>query len=420
MGPHVRRAQLLLEQERWEMAEEELRLAVAEEPEPAFPRALLALCLARRERWDEAAGEARAAIAADPELAFAHYAHGTLLRDRRRYDEALEAAGEALRLEPENAAFHALQSSVHLEERRWGEALRAAEAGLACDAEDVNCNNLRAAALVHLGRRAEAGVTLEGALARDPENATTHANRGWGLLHEGEPKKALEHFREALRLEPGNEWARAGIVEALKARNPLYGFMLRYFLFMGRLSDRAQWMILIGGYVGQRMLRSAAKSNPALAPWVLPILVAYAAFAVLTWISVPLFNLFLRLHPVGKHALSPEQKRASNWVGACLFLALSCLGTWLATGSRAFEFATFLFGLTLLPLCGVFGCPEGWPRRLMAGITALLFVVGGAALVLAATGGRRELIASLQTWFFLGALVSQFVAAGLSQAVPRR
>ena len=62
-----------------------------------------------------------------------------------------------------------------------------------------------------------------------------------GVLHQAQPKAALEHFREALRLDPNLQYAQAGIVEALKARNPIYRWMLGYFLWMGRLSDRAKW-----------------------------------------------------------------------------------------------------------------------------------------------------------------------------------
>src|SRR5438876_7808655 len=125
--------------------------------------------------------------------------------------------------------------------------------------------------MVKLGRKAEAGTTIDAALARNPDSAVTHANQGWTLLEKGEPKKALEHFREALRLDPENEWARHGIVEALKARNVIYGLMLRHFLWMSKLSPAAQWGVILGGYFLNRMLGTAAKTSPDLAPWLLPI-----------------------------------------------------------------------------------------------------------------------------------------------------
>jgi tetratricopeptide (TPR) repeat protein len=426
MDAHLARAQLLLEQGRHEMAEKELRQAIAEGSDPAFARSLLALCLCERKRYDEATNEVREAIVSQPDFAFAHYAHAQVMLHRRRIDEAVAPAEEALRLEPENAAYFALMAQIRMEQRRWTEALAAADAGLAIDAQDVTCNNLRAMALTQLGRRQEAGATIESALARQPENSTTHANQGWTLLHQGDPKKAMDHFREALRLQPGNEWARAGILEAIKARNPVYGLMLRYFLFMSRLSGRAQWMVILGLFFGQRVLRATAKANPALEPWVMPILVAYVAFVLMAWISVPLFNLILRLHPVGKHALSDEQKRASNWVGACLFLSLASLGVWVGLGSpwSAWgEFGALTFGLILIPLCGVFNCHAGWPRWLMAGITAVLFLLRAGVVLVAIAGpekDRMEIIRGLNMFFFLGAFLSQFAANALMQVEPKR
>ena len=82
----------------------------------------------------------------------------------------------------------------------------------------------------------------------------THANQGWALLHRGNYQRALEHFREALRIDPELDWARAGIVEALKAHHFIYRQMLRFFLWIGRQARVAQWVIILGILFGPRML----------------------------------------------------------------------------------------------------------------------------------------------------------------------
>jgi Tetratricopeptide repeat len=226
-------------------------------------------------------------------------------------------------------------------------------------------------ALTKIGRTAEAGKTLAAALEREPENAWSHANLGWASLHEGNSKKALEHFREALRLDPTEDYAKAGLVEALKARNPIYGLMLRYFLFMSRLSGRAQWTFIIGAYVINRILGGLARTNPRWAPWIIPLLVAYFIFVVLSWIAQPLFNLLLRLSRYGRHALSDDQRRGANLVGILLLLALVCLLWWLsgrgASGLGAM--GTIYFGLLLLPASAIHKCDAGWPRWCMAAYT---------------------------------------------------
>lgn len=224
---------------------------------------------------------------------------------------------------------------MHFDQRRWQDALDAAEEGLRLDPEHAGCANLRAMALVKLGRRGEAGATIDSALAKDPENATTHANRGWTLLEQRDPARALEHFRESLRLDPDNAWARQGIVEALKARNPVYAVMLRYFLWMSKLSRRAQWGVILGGYVGNRLLAGAAAANPEIAPLVLPLRILYVAFVLLTWTAQPLFNLVLRLDRFGRLALSDEEIVESNSIGAVILLGLLSLGACIVAGSTA-------------------------------------------------------------------------------------
>src|ERR1051325_5957971 len=266
MLPQLQRPLLWLQQHRHEQAITELRQSLTADPHEPYAHALLGLCLAKGEKFQEATEEAQQAIHLSPDFSFAHYALASILRERHRNEEALVAINEALRLDSSDADYFAMLSNIHVDEKRWREALEAAERGLKLDSENIACTNLRAIALVKLGRKAEAGATIDAALSKNPDNAITHANQGWTLLERGEPKRALEHFREALRLDPQNEWARHGIVEALKARNIVYAVMLKYFFWMSRLSSRAQWAIILGGYFGNRLLAGIAAANPELAP----------------------------------------------------------------------------------------------------------------------------------------------------------
>ena len=155
---------------------------------------------------------------------------------------------------------------------------------------------------------------------------------GWSFLEKSQPAKALEHFREALRLEPESDWARRGIVEAMKARYFLYRIVLGWFLWMLRLPSRTQWGILIGAFVGYQVLRNLAAGQPQLKPFVAPLLIAYVAFALMTWMAAPLFNLLLRLNRFGRLALTREQIITSNWVGLCVLVAVLSLGGYFMLG----------------------------------------------------------------------------------------
>jgi tetratricopeptide (TPR) repeat protein len=383
MNPNLERALLLFQQSRHELAEKELRQALAATPDDPYAHALLALCLAERKEFKEATTEAQQAIHLAPDFPFAHYAHAHVLRDRNHYPEARAAIEEAIRLDSTDADYFGLLGAIHFEERHWQDALNAAEQGLQFNAEHIGCTNLRAMAMVKLGRKAEAGATIDAALAKAPENANTHANQGWTLLERGDSKRALEHFREALRLDPSNEWARHGIVEALKARNVIYAVMLKYFLLMSKLSRGAQWGIILGGYFGSQFLVSLSQSNPSVAPWILPLRVLYITFAVLTWIAYPMFNLLLRLNSFGRLALTPAQNVEANWIGGLLFLAMAALAGCIAMGFDSPWIITLaFFGLLLMPMSGLFRCAEGWPRKTMLAAVVVLAALGGISSAL--------------------------------------
>jgi hypothetical protein len=224
----------------------------------------------------------------------------------------------------------------------------------------------------------------------------------------------MEHFREALRLDPELDWARAGIVEALKAKHLIYRLMLRYFLWMAKLSHTAQWAIILGGYFGQQYLSKMAAKDPKIAPFVLPIIAVYIVFVLLTWLADPLFNLLLRLNRFGRLALSRDQIFASNCIGICLLLAVGSAAYWLIAGSELAMYGALFAGLLMIPVAGTFNCQKGWPRYVMAGYTLLLVLVGIWSLYVTFPKAA-EFNFSLNI-FLLGTFVSSFVANGLTMA----
>lgn len=383
MNTHLTRGHLLFERGRFAEAGEQFRQALGSDPNDPTAKSWLALCLLEERKLEEATRLAEESVHAAPDDEFSHYALARTLWARRRPREALACVREAIRLQPYDAGNFALESQVHLDLRDWKSALNSANHGLEIDPENVGCNNLRSIALTKLGRGTDASATMASVLARHPEDALSHATQGWNYLHAGKTKNALDHFREAMRLDPNQEWARAGIVEALKARNPIYGLLLRYFLWMGRLSGRTQGFIILGAYFGNQLLRSVAQSQPALAPWILPVQVAYVVFALSTWLASPFFDLILRLDRYGRHALSREQTVASNWLGLCLAIALTGLiGCLFAGFDTPWFWVLVVFGIITIPASSIFRVSEGWPRITLAAVTLLIALFGIGAIAL--------------------------------------
>jgi tetratricopeptide (TPR) repeat protein len=421
------RAELLIRQERYQQAEGELRLFLASDPENGYAHALLALCQLEQNNLPEAEASARQAISLAPDRLMGHRVLGMVLLRRNRTTEAAQAVDEALRVEPANADLFALKSIVALQRSRWQEALGAAREGLEHEPDNLDCINLQAQALIKLGRKDEAAHAIGGALAQAPDDSFTHANQGWALLHEGKPKQALEHFRESLRLDPENEFARAGMVEALKARNVIYRVMLSFFLWMSRLPPKFQWLVILGGFFGIRFLSNAASSMPTIKPFVLPIIVIYVIFAVMTWVADPLFNLLLQINRFGRHALSQDQRVGSIAFGITLAIALfggaGFLGFWFL-GIPAFVLFPFIavgvvFGLALIPVSAIWKCDKGWPRWGMGIYTAGLIALGLFTFTVGIFLGSPH-FRNLLSLFGMGVLLSEFIGIALMRVNVRR
>jgi tetratricopeptide (TPR) repeat protein len=431
MSAQRQRAWAALERSRYELAEKEFRVVLAEEPDDAQSHAGLALCLVEQRRFDEAEAEANTAVGMAPDADFCHFVMGRVLLERNRFGEAITAIEEAIRLDPQDANNRYLLAMTLSRQRKWGECLAAADAGLALDAEHEGCTNLRALALTHLGRKDEAADTIAGALERAPESSLTHTNQGWALLHRNDPTAALEHFREALRLDPGNDWAREGLLTALKASNTFYRGVLAFFLYMQRKGAAARWMILIGILVGQQMLFRISDGDSPLAWGALIVAILATVFVALTWLANPLMNLVMRFHRHGRHALTAEQRTQSTLIGYCLFAAVAFFILELGTGDR--HIISLMMLVLSVPVLLIHLSEPGWPRR-VAALVAGAFLL--AALHVAVTWhlvdhlhptigddlaqGMIALAKQILGGYFWGVLIWSLVGNQLIAFIPKR
>ncbi len=397
----LERALLLLQQSRYDLAEKELRQLLANDPDDAQAHALLAFSLAHQDKLEEAEDSAREAIQLAPDHPYCHYCLGVIKIQKDDLANARQAIEEAIRLDPEDSDYHGLRALIYLRAQRWQEALDAANEGLTHDPTHQACLNHRAMALVKLNRHEEAHQTIGQALQRNPENEQTHANLGWTYLHRGQHQKALEHFSEALRLDPNYDYARHGLVEALKARYFLYRWLLQFFFWMSRLSPGVRGGLIVGAYVLVRVLQGAARQHPQVAPFILPIVSFYGIFVLLTWIIDPLFNLALRCNKYGRHALSSRQRWNSTIFGVLLLVTIAAAICGAVTGLLIFFLLALNVGLLIVPATRVLE-DNGKINR-----GSLAFVAGmalfGIAAVVSLLVGSKEAAGAFSTVNFFGA-----------------
>lgn len=411
MSAHLERARLLLAQSRPAEAEREVMQALTTEPPDAHALSLLALSRIEQGKRDSALQAARDAISLAPDVAHYHFIHAEVLHRLDRPDDAFRAVQEALRLDPNDADNFALLAAIELSRRDWPKSLAASEQALTLNAEHVTAINLRSIALVRLGRKTEAMAAVDFALNREPENAFSHANQGWNQLHRNQPRQAQEHFREALRLNPNLDYAREGMLEALRARNPVYRGMLAYFLWMGRQSARLQWMLILAVFFGSGVIGSFAAAQPSLEWLGWTLLGLLYGFVYLTWTAQPMFDLLLRFDRFGRHVLSDQQRVASNWFGGTFLLALGCFVAWMASDRSEALFATIVLAAISICVAATFRT-VGRQRLMLGTATAALAgvaVMGGVLLYRGEPGGENYL-----NVFKFGFIGFQFFANSLT------
>ncbi len=387
------KVEILIQQKRYAEARQIIESLLAQDSSQPFLLSLLAEIYLQQDQPEQAAGIIDHSISLAPDTAHLYYIKSRICICLGQYDEAENQIAQAIALDSRDALFHAFHANIKLLRKQYQQALELAGRALEADAENLLALNIRSSALIKLDKKEEAFTTIEGALREDPNNAYTHTNYGWGLLEKGNHKKALEHFKEALQNDPGQDMARLGMLEAVKAANPLYRLFLKYSFFMSSLTAKYQWGVIIGFYLITRVLRGIAQKNEAAQPYLTPIVILLAITAFSTWVFTPVSNLFLRFNRYGRLLLDHNEKRNSSLVA--LSLAVSLVGLisyFLLSDERYLSIVAFGFAM-MLPLGILFSA--GKNHKVLKIYTLAMTAAGLSAIILTFTSNNLFNTASI-------------------------
>jgi tetratricopeptide (TPR) repeat protein len=258
----------------------------------------------------------------DPSDADILFLKGVTQAQLGKRKSALKFLNSALAFDPLKTQAHGLKASIYFQEAEFEKSLEAAGTGLQVDPHNELCLNYRSMALLKLDRKEEHLDADQQALKSNPMNPLTHASVGYSALQKGETDKAKNHFREALRIDPTNEFARQGMLQAIKATNLFYRIFLKYAFWMQGLKPQVRWAVIIIGYLMIQFLNRSASNLGAFAPVAEVIVIIYIIFAISTWIIGPVSDIFLRFHPFGKYMLTDEEKDVANICAGLLTIAV--------------------------------------------------------------------------------------------------
>ncbi|WP_066633355.1 tetratricopeptide repeat protein [Labilibacter marinus] len=337
----ISRAELLLQQNKYDLAEKELQLHLAENPNDAFSHAYLALAYSGLGKDQKALEAAKQSVSLIPDASFPLYVLSRCYVSIDNLKDALATSEQALRFAPDDADFLCNHGAILCDLKKYEEAITALNSALENDPEHAGSKQIKSIVLRNQGRYKEADDIAQEALEDNPEDAHSFAAKGWTALDSGNTKESLQHFKSAVMIDPNSEFAKSGMVMALKAQNPLFNLFYKFHTWIASLSPSARWGFIIGIYVFMRVLRKVSETNSPIAPVLGFIFALYILFAFLSWTIDPIFNIFMRFNQYAKYALNRGEIIASNIMA---FLLISAATQYLLT-----------FALPWYPITGAIG-----------------------------------------------------------------
>ncbi len=375
------RAAALLEIGRPADAERELRAAIADDPDDPETYVLIASALVALSRPGEALAAAQTAVSLDPEDPDGHFIAALAAAEAGDHVLAERSIRAALTLAPTWPSYVAAYAWLLAAQGRNEEAIEQARRAQELDPENAEAAAILASSLAQVGRHDEAREASRTALALDPGGDVIHSFAGFAALARGDRREAEARFREALRLDPSDDAARMLLVESLKARNPVYGALLRFSLWQERLPRGAQLAITLSPVILGIALRVVGLRDH---PVGYALLGVAGVLLLVTWSAEPVMNLVILTTREGRRLLDSDRRRT-----AYLFLGFVVAGV-------------LSFGLVVLGASGVFaGLAFGW----------FVFALGiGSSHTLSP---RRRRLINVLAW---GVAACSLVAAALAVA----
>lgn len=210
-GTALRRAEALLDLDRWDEAAAAASRVLAAHPDDPAALCVLARAHLCAERLPEAYRAAVRAVAVQPTGVQGHLLVSLAASGGGDHRTALAAADEAVRLDPEVAISHLTRARALLGLRWLREAAEAARQGVRLAPQDPGSHNTLGAALQGAGDRKGARAAYEQALRVDPSYALTHSNLASLDLEQRRLGRGARRAATALRLDPQDRLLQANL-----------------------------------------------------------------------------------------------------------------------------------------------------------------------------------------------------------------
>ncbi len=325
----LERIDLLMSQGRYQMAYDITKDALSEEPNNSDLLSILATCALNLNKLKEAKDLTKELIAKEPWNSYHFYLRAHVYLKKNEYRQALEYLDEAIQKSANYDVYYELKARILFHLNEFKQAEDTVKIALSINSQNVEAVNLLARIYNAQGRRQDSEQLMNKVLEQDPENVESHTNYGMQYLEKGNVAKAIEHFQTALFNSPTDAYAQEGMKLAMKAKFPLYRWLLQFQLFMSKQSSQINFLLIIGIIVIMRSIRSLSEIIGGIAvPLGYTIVGILLLFVLSTWIldSIMTFVLYTQKH--GRLSLNEREIKLAKFTG----LNLACIGLSLVLG----------------------------------------------------------------------------------------
>lgn len=327
----LERASALLDLGRAVEAERLLRDALASTPDSTELLVELGRALNQQDRYDDSVTVVRRALGRQPDHLDALMVLSASAAGQGDNATSLRAVTTARQLAPGLPAVHRQEGLVFLRLDQPAPALAALGKARRLDPDDARTVAAIGSAHYALRQFPEAEKAVADALQLDASNIEAHRLRGLLELRRGGGRDAVETHRTTLRLDPSDPDAREALAIAMKTRNPLYGFFLRYSDWMAGLPRGMHWLVILAPLLLGRVLSAFADEL-----WEQILLVVLAVLILLSWALEPIMNSVLVASSYARNLLPRATVLATYAFLGYLAAALAVVVTAVVTGHGLF------------------------------------------------------------------------------------
>jgi len=382
----ISRIELLIERDKLDLAQQNLNDALSQYPDISELHALQSEIHYKQKAYKKATEAIGRAIAANPESDYVYYLKSRIHLAEDQHKKAEKEIDMAIALSPDRADYYGVKGSIRLNSGAFQEAVDLSMKGLELEPDNMLCNNILSMAHGRMGNKEAASGRINHMLENDPENAFTHANAGYQYLRQGNVPKAKEHFSVALRLDPTQEYAKAGMAEAIKASNVLYRKLLQFAFWIEKIGSKSKWALYIGVIILVRVV-------PFLVPF-------YLIFIFWTWFTPPIANILLHFDKYGRYLLDDQERRLTKINAVLVSCSLVAAGFSFFYGVDFLGLA-FAFFISTLPMYHL-NAKKKAKKSMMVGFAVVFIGLGIAAWYLGfILGAPIGPVASTDLWIAL-------------------